>query len=229
MATYKLIWDDFCSWLLEVVKPAYGASIDKDTYDQVCTLFEDNLRLLHPFMPFLSEELWHAFASRSTEEALIISDWPEQQSYDQDLLTSFAHTAELITQLRSLRKNQNISFKEAIQVLQTKEDKVSLKPLVLKLAHVESWSEVAQAPAQALSFRVNKQEYFVPVAASNLEEERAKMEEELSYLEGFLKSVEKKLANERFVANAPQQVVAMEQKKADDARTKINALRKRLS
>jgi valyl-tRNA synthetase len=229
MATYKLIWDDFCSWLLEIVKPAYGASIDKDTYDQVRTLFEDNLRLLHPFMPFLSEELWHAFAPRSKDEALIISNWPAQQSYDQDLLNNFAHTAELITQLRSLRKKQNISFKEAIQVLQTKEDKVSLKPLVKKLAHIDSWSEVAQAPAQALSFRVNKQEYFVPVAASNVEEERAKMEEELSYLEGFLKSVEKKLANERFVANAPQQVVAMEQKKADDARTKINALRKRLS
>jgi valyl-tRNA synthetase len=229
MATYKLIWDDFCSWLLEIVKPAYGAGIDKHTFARVCTLFEDNLRLLHPFMPFLSEELWHAFASRTKEEALIVSAWPAQQAFDQQLLTNFDHTAELIAQLRTLRKNQNLSFKDGIDILQTTKDEVSLKPLVVKLANVQSWEVVDSTPQQALSFRVHKQEYFVPVAASNLEQERAKMEEELTYQEGFLKSVEKKLANERFVANAPKQVVALEQKKAEDARVKIAALKKRLA
>ena len=229
MATYKLIWDDFCSWLLEIVKPAYGEGIDAETYQKVCALFEDNLRLLHPFMPFLSEELWHAIKTRSKDEALIVSSWPTQQTVDDNLLQQFDHTAELISQLRNIRKNQNIAFKEALQLIETATDEISLRPIVQKLVNVSTWEQTKNAPEQALSFRVNTHEYFVPVAASNLEEERNKMEEELAYQEGFLKSVEKKLSNERFVANAPEQVVAMERKKAADAQEKIAALKSRLT
>ena len=228
MTTYKLIWDDFCSWLLEIVKPAYGAGIDKTTYEKVKVLFEDNLRLLHPFMPFLSEELWHALDTRSKEEALIVSSWPTQRSIDQKILSNFDHTSELIAQLRTIRKTQNISFKEPISLHQTSKDMTSLKPLVVKLVNVSSWEQVDKAPEQAISFRINTQEYFVPVAASNIEEERLKMEEELTYQIGFLKSVEKKLSNERFVSNAPDQVVAIERKKAEDARSKITVLQARL-
>lgn len=229
MATYKLIWDDFCSWLLEIVKPAYGEGIDAETYQKVCALFEDNLRLLHPFMPFLSEELWHAIKTRSKYEALIVSSWPTQQTVDDNLLQQFDHTTELISQLRTIRKNQNIAFKEPLHLIETATDEISLRPIVQKLVNVSSWEQTKNAPEQALSFRVNAQEYFVPVAASNLEEERSKIEEELAYQEGFLKSVEKKLSNERFVANAPEQVVAMERKKAADAQEKIAALKLRLT
>jgi valyl-tRNA synthetase len=229
MATYKLIWDDFCSWLLEIVKPAYGAGIDAKTYEKVCGLFEDNLRLLHPFMPFLSEELWHALKVRTDDEALIVSDWPTQSGVNNDILSHFDHTAELIAQLRTLRKNQNLSFKKPITIVEVKNDAFSLRPIVTKLANVASWILKDTSPEQALSFRVNAHEYFVPVAASNQEEERQKMEEELAYQEGFLKAVEKKLSNERFVSNAPQQVVDLERKKAADAQEKIDALKARLS
>ena len=228
MATYKLIWDDFCSWLLEVVKPAYGAGIDAKTYEKVCGLFENNLRLLHPFMPFLTEELWHSLKARTEHEALIVSCWPTQSGVNSDMLSRFDHTAELIAQLRTLRKNQNLSFKEPIAIVEVKKDAISLRPIVIKLANVASWKLTDTSPEQSLSFRVNAHEYFVPVEASNLEEERQKMEEELAYQEGFLKAVAKKLSNERFVSNAPQHVVDLERKKAADAQEKIDALKARL-
>ena len=229
MSTYKLIWDDFCSWLLEIVKPAYSTGIDPETYAKVCVLFEDNLRLLHPFMPFLSEELWHALKSRTKDEALIVSEWPTQKTIDTTILDQFEHSAALVAQLRTVRKDQNISFKEPLDLVETTHDNVSLRPIVEKLVNIQTWDKAAKAPEQAISFRVNALEYFVPVAASNIEEERKKMEEELTYQEGFLRSVEKKLSNERFVSNAPEQVVAIERKKAEDAQTKIAALKARLS
>ena len=229
MSTYKLIWDDFCSWLLEIVKPAYNTGIDRETYAKVRVLFEDNLRLLHPFMPFLSEELWHALKSRTKAEALIVSDLPKQKDIDMDILNQFEHTATLVAQLRTVRKEQNISFKEPLDLVETSQDNISLRPIVEKLVNIQSWTKEEQAPDQAISFRVNAREYFVPVGASNIEEERKKMEEELAYQEGFLSSVEKKLSNERFVSNAPEQVVAIERKKAADAQTKITALKARLS
>jgi len=229
MATYKLIWDDFCSWLLEIVKPAYGKGIDVETYQKVCTLFEDNLRLLHPFMPFLSEELWHAFNTRAKDEALIVSSWPAQQTLNEQLLQRFDHTAALISQLRTIRKNQNIAFKEPLQLLETAVDEISLRSIVQKLVNVSTWEQTNTAPEKALSFRVNTHEYFVPVAASNIAEERSKMEAELAYQQGFLKSVTKKLSNERFVSNAPEHVVALERQKAVDAEEKITALKSRLA
>ena len=229
MSTYKLIWDDFCSWLLEIVKPAYNTGIDRETYAKVRVLFEDNLRLLHPFMPFLSEELWHALKRRDKAEALIVSDWPKQKDIDTVILNQFEHTATLVAQLRTVRKEQNISFKVPLDLVETSQDNISLRPIVEKLVNIQSWIKEEQAPDQAISFRVNAHEYFVPVGASNIEEERKKMEEELAYQEGFLSSVEKKLSNERFVSNAPEQVVAIERKKAADAQTKITALKARLS
>ena len=229
MSTYKLIWDDFCSWLLEIVKPAYNTGIDRETYAKVRVLFEDNLRLLHPFMPFLSEELWHDLKRRDKAEALIVSDWPKQKDIDTFILNQFEHTATLVAQLRTVRKEQNISFKVPLDLVETSQDNISLRPIVEKLVNIQSWTKEEQAPDQAISFRVNAREYFVPVGASNIEKERKKMEEELAYQEGFLSSVEKKLSNERFVSNAPEQVVAIERKKAADAQTKITALKARLS
>jgi valyl-tRNA synthetase len=229
MSTYKLIWDDFCSWLLEIVKPAYNTGIDRETYAKVRVLFEDNLRLLHPFMPFLSEELWHDLKRRDKAEALIVSDWPKQKDIDTVILNQFEHTATLVAQLRTVRKEQNISFKVPLDLVETSQDNISLRPIVEKLVNIQSWIKEEQAPDQAISFRVNAHEYFVPVGASNIEEERKKMEEELAYQEGFLSSVEKKLSNERFVSNAPEQVVAIERKKAADAQTKITSLKARLS
>ena len=229
MSTYKLIWDDFCSWLLEIVKPAYNTRIDHETYAKVCMLFEDNLRLLHPIMPFLTEELWHALKDRAMDEALIVSDWPTLKIVDTAILDQFDHTAALVAQLRTLRKEQNISFKEPLDLMETTHDNISLRPIVEKLVNIQTWDTSAKAPEQAISFRVNAHEYYVPVTDSNIEEERNKIEEELAYLEGFLRSVEKKLTNESFVSFAPEQVVVIERKKAEDAQTKIAALKARLS
>ena len=148
---------------------------------------------------------------------------------DTAILDQFDHTAALVAQLRTVRKAQNISFKEPLDLVETTQDNISLRPIVEKLVNIQTWDTSAKAPEQAISFRVNAHEYFVPVTASNIEEERNKMEEELAYQEGFLRSVEKKLTNERFVSNAPEQVVAIERKKAEDAQTKIAALKARLS
>ena len=139
MSTYKLIWDDFCSWLLEIVKPAYNTGIDRETYAKVRVLFEDNLRLLHPFMPFLSEELWHDLKRRDKAEALIVSDWPKQKDIDTVILNQFEHTATLVAQLRTVRKEQNISFKVPLDLVETSQDNISLRPIVEKLVNIQSW------------------------------------------------------------------------------------------
>jgi valyl-tRNA synthetase len=148
---------------------------------------------------------------------------------DEQLLQRFDHTAALISQLRTIRKNQNIAFKEPLQLLETAVDEISLRSIVQKLVNVSTWEQTNTAPEKALSFRVNTHEYFVPVAASNIAEERSKMEAELAYQQGFLKSVTKKLSNDRFVSNAPEHVVALERQKAVDAEEKITALKSRLA
>ncbi|NER09253.1 valyl-tRNA synthetase [Muriicola jejuensis] len=232
MAIYKLIWDDFCSWLLEIVKPAYQQPIDRETYASVIGFFEDNLKLLHPFMPFLTEEIWQCMAERSPEEALVISSWPETGDPDKEILEGFAFAAEVISGIRTIRKEKNIAQKEALTLLQIsgQQDTSSWDPVIEKLGNISNIGTVEEAPEGALSFRVKSNEYFIPVSgAVDLQAEIVKINEELTYTRGFLKSVEKKLSNERFVNNAPESVVAMERKKASDAREKIETLEKSLA
>jgi valyl-tRNA synthetase len=232
MATYKLIWDDFCSWLLEIAKPAYGEPVDQVTCAAVIRIFERNLKLLHPFMPFLTEEVWQYMAERTPESALIVSAWPERGSYDPALLKGFEFTKEVISGIRTIRKEKSIPFREAVALYVIDEEGVDRNwdVLIRKLANTSEITYCGEAPEGALSFRVKSNEYYVPLAGSvDLEAEIQKIEEELNYTRGFLVSVQKKLSNQRFVDNAPEQVVDMERKKAADAEAKIETLEKSLA
>ncbi|MDB4643395.1 valine--tRNA ligase [Flavobacteriaceae bacterium] len=232
MTSYKLIWDDFCSWLLEAIKPAYGDPIDGQTYREVRALFEENLKLLHPFMPFLTEELWQDMEIRSKEEALIVSKWPEVQEFEVDQIRHFDETKAIIGGIRNFRKEKELGFKEtlSLQVIGSS-DRIPFESLVQKMGQLTEISYVEVAPDQTGgSFRANNLEFFIPLEGKiDLEKERLKLEEELKYANGFLMSVQKKLSNERFVSNAPEQVLANERKKEADALEKIEVIKKSLS
>lgn len=232
MATYKLLWDDYSSSLLEIIKPAYQQPIDKTTFDQVIQIFEQNLKLLHPFMPFLTEEVWQHIAERSPEEALVIAKWPKVGTTDSQLINGFKFADEVITGIRTVRKEKNIPMKEALEVSVMNEEKISKDwdAVISKLTNVSEISYVDTAVDGALSFRVKSNEYFIPVGGTiDVEAEIAKIQEELKYIKGFLTSVQKKLSNERFVNNAPEQVIAVERKKQADAEAKIETLEKSLA
>ncbi|NNM18834.1 MAG: valine--tRNA ligase [Croceitalea sp.] len=232
MAIYKLVWDDFCSWLLEIVKPAYQQPIDKSTLTAVIQLFEKNLKLLHPFMPFLSEEVWQHIAERTPKEALCIADWPKPESVDAKLISEFEFAAEVISGIRTIRKEKNIPNKDALALMELNSEGTSsnLDAIIIKLGNISGIESVTESVEAALSFRVKSNEYFIPIdGAIDVAAEIKKINEELTYTKGFLNSVQKKLANERFVNNAPQQVVDIERKKAADAEAKIETLEKSLA
>ncbi len=232
MGTYKLIWDDFCSWLLEMVKPAYQQPIDRKTYDSIITILENNLKTLHPFMPFLTEEIWQHITDRTPEEALIISKWPESKPVNKNLISEFDFAAEVVSGIRTIRKQKNIAFKDAIElhVLNNENVETTFDVVISKLGNISTLNYTDEKVEGALTFRVKSNEYFVPMqGAINVEEEIAKLTEELNYTQGFLKSVQKKLSNERFVAGAPEQVVASEKKKEADALAKIKTLKASLA
>jgi valyl-tRNA synthetase len=232
METYKLIWNDFCSWLLEMVKPAYQQPIDRKTYESVIAILENNLKILHPFMPFLTEEIWQHITERSPEEALIIAKWPEAKLVNDSIIKEFDFAAEVISGIRTIRKQKNIAFKEAIEchVLNNENTSSTFDVVIEKLGNISSLNYTNEPIEGALTFRVKSNEYFVPMQGRiDVETEIAKLTEELNYTEGFLKSVRKKLSNERFVAGAPEQVVASERKKEADALAKIETLKASLA
>ena len=232
MSVYKLLWDDFCSWFLEIVKPAYQSPIDRITYEAVIELFEANLKLLHPFMPFLSEEIWQRIQMRKPEEALIVSSWPELPLENQHLISEFKFAASVISGIRNIRKQKNIGNKEVLElkVIDKEKNNSSWESVIIKLGHLSGIEQTETAVDGALAFRVKSNEYFIPASLEvDIVAEKKKLEEELAYTKGFLQSVEKKLANERFVNNAPEQVVALEKKKAADAIAKIETLEKSLA
>ncbi|TYA84066.1 valine--tRNA ligase [Seonamhaeicola marinus] len=232
MAIYKLIYDDFCGWLLEIVKPAYQQPIDATTYNGVIKLLEDNLKILHPFMPFITEEIWQLIAERTPEEALIVAKWPELRSASEDLIAEFDFAADVISGIRTIRKEKNIAFKDAIafSVINNENVANTFDKVIKKLGNLEGIAYVSEAIDGALTYRVKSNEYFIPMAgAIDVEAEIKKLTEELNYTEGFLKSVQKKLSNERFVNNAPEQVVASEKKKESDALAKIETLKASLA
>ncbi len=231
MTSYKLIYDDFCGWLLEMIKPAYGQPLDRTTFDAVVITFEDNLKVLHPFMPFLTEEIWQFMAKRNTDEALIISKYPEQTSSDSKLIEDFELVKDAVSGIRTIRKEKNIAFKDtiALSVINNENLDISYNSVISKMGNISDLQTVDAAIDGALTFRVKSNEYFIPMdGAINVEEEIEKLTEELKYTEGFLKSVQKKLSNERFVNNAPAQVVGSEKKKEADALAKIETINKSL-
>jgi valyl-tRNA synthetase len=232
MGIYKLVWDDFCSWFLEMIKPAYQAPIDKVTFDKAIEMLENNLKLLHPFMPFLTEEIWHFTAERTPEQALIIAQWPEPKPFNSSLITDFETVSEVISGIRAIRKDKNIPFKEVIELKIINNDRVSVyfDSVVAKLGNCTSIEYVSEKVDGALSFRVKSNEFFIPITgAINVEEEIAKLTDELKYIQGFLKSVQAKLSNEKFVAGAPEKVLNNEKQKEADALSKIATIEQSLT
>ncbi len=231
MRIYKLIWDDYSSWFLEMIKPPFGEKMDAKTYAQAIALLENNMKVLHPFMPFLTEEIWQHIQQRSPEEAMIVSAYPKQETFDADYLKQMQQVQEVISNIRKIRKEKNIPMKEAVDlsILEKEALNPGFFPVLQKLGNIKTIDKVDKAIDNAASFRVGFNEYFVPLEGFiDVEAEKQKLQEELTYTQGFLKSVQKKLSNERFVQNAPEQVVAMERKKEADALGKIAMLEKRL-
>ena len=229
MKIYKLVWDDFCSWLLEMIKPAFGSPIDKETYREVISLFEENLKLLNPFMPFVTEEICKQIAPRSTQEALIVASYPKEEAFDESLLHTFEFVQEIISGIRTIRKEKNIAFKEEISLSVIDNEHLGNQwdSIIQKLGNISSISYTEKTIEGAISFRVKSNEYFIPILDKiDVAQEIEKLEKELSYAEGFLKSVRAKLSNEKFVNSAPAQVVENERKKEADALAKIETIQK---
>jgi valyl-tRNA synthetase len=215
-----------------MIKPAYQQPIDKITFEKAIEMLENNLKLLHPFMPFLTEEIWQLIKERNAAEALIISSWPVLKPFNESLIADFDTTIEVISGIRTIRKDKQIPFKDAIDLKIVNNDKVSnqFDSVVSKLGNISNLAYVAEKLNGALTFRVNGNEYFIPISGSiNVAEEIEKLSEELKYLQGFLKSVENKLNNEKFVAGAPEKVLEMERKKQADAISKITTIEQSLS
>ncbi|MGB0422940.1 MAG: class I tRNA ligase family protein, partial [Flavobacteriales bacterium] len=232
MSTYKLVWDDFCSWYLEMIKPPYGEAIDALTLKQVTSHFEDLLKLLHPFTPFISEELWHHLAERAgKEDALIVAPWPKGKSDDSSVLDKFDASASVVGGVRVIRKENNIPNKIALQlaVLPHGEVDKNFDSVIMHLCNVDQIEYVAEKPENCFTFIANGHEFFVPFGDNiDTEAEKEKIVKELEYTKGSLKIVMKKLGNERFVSSAPAAVVDAETKKKDDAEAKIKVLEEKL-
>ncbi len=231
MATYKLIWDDFCSWYLEIVKPAYQQPIDAATLESTLSFFENLMKILHPFMPFITEEIWHLLYDRQENDDIIVAAMPVSNGFDDKMITAFDRAEKIIIAIRNVRKDKNIPQKESINMLVKAGELADciFNPVVAKMGNIESIEIVDEKPENVLTFTVGAQEYFIPISDSiDVEAEIAKLEEELKYTRGFLSSVIKKLSNERFVNNAPVAVVDKEKKKAADAEARINVIEEQL-
>jgi valyl-tRNA synthetase len=232
MATYKLIWDDFCSWYLEMIKPGYQHPIDRKTLETTKSFFEDILKLAHPFTPFIAEELWHLISKRAEGEDMIVAQWPEVTHTDSEVLTQFGRATDVITNIRNIRKKNNIANKVKMDLFikKNKDLDASFDSVLLKMGNLSQLEYVNDKIENSNTFIVDGNEYFVPFGDTiDIEAEREKLTEELNYAEGFLKSVQKKLQNERFVSGAPEQVVAIERKKESDAMDKIAILREKVA
>lgn len=230
MHSYKLAWDEFCSWYLEMIKPDYQKPIDPLTFQQAIAHFENILRILHAFMPFVTEEIWHLLKERKEGEFLMSDVWPKVEEDEFDL-SAFDHVKEVVSQIRAIRTKRNIPNKNNInlQILAANGYDRSFDSILIKLGKLDEIEYVKNKPAGALSFIVNLNEYFIPLEEDiDLEEEKNKLVDEINYLEGFLKGVEKKLSNQRFVENAPSQVVELEKKKKADTEAKLAILKERI-
>ena len=225
MMIYKLFWDEFSSWYLEMIKPGYQLPIDKATYDATLGFFDGLLRLLHPFMPFITEELWQALEPRKEGESLMVALMPEVAPVDSAYLDAFEVVKEIVSGVRTIRLQKNIPNKDtlALQVLGDHND--VFNPVIAKMCNLSEITKTDDKAAGAVSFLVRTTEYAVPLGNMiNVEEELAKLAEELKYQQGFLASVQKKLSNESFVSKAPAKVIEMERKKQADAESKIKSI-----
>ncbi|WP_298951190.1 valine--tRNA ligase [uncultured Nonlabens sp.] len=227
MTSYKLIYDDFCGWLLEIIKPEYQQPIDAKTLAEVIELFEDNLRLMHPFTPFITEEIWQTISDRKVEDALCINTWPAGGDVDAALLSDFVLVQDVISGIRTVRKEKQIAFKNEIELKTINNENLDTvyNPLIQKMGNVSSVEVITEQLPGAASYRVKSNEYFIPLDGNiDVAAELVKLEGELKRAKGFLIGVQKKLGNERFVSSAPEQVVAIEKKKEADTLAKIETI-----
>ena len=232
MSVYKFVYDDFCGLYLEVIKPPYGEKIDQESYDTTIDFFESLLKLLHPFMPFITEELWQSMKERTKEDALIIAEYPKANDYDQSILDKFTQIKEVISAVRNIRNNRGISPKECFNAFVKTNTPVNYDKadkLIMKLAGLSSFEITTNKPEGFTSVAVNADEVYIQLPEEDLSAKKGDMEKELKRLKGFLVGIEKKLSNERFVSNAPEQVIANEHKKKSDAEDKINTLEEMLA
>ena len=231
MNLYKLVWDEFCSWYLEAIKPTYGDSIDRKTYDDTLDALEKLMIMLHPMMPFITEEVYHSLRERAEGDCAIVASWPKAEKFDAQSISDFEIVKQVITEVRAVRAQKNLSPKERLGLNQKgkKGSYASYELIISKLANVElTYSESTSGPAA--SFIIGTVEFAIPLEGMiDASAEISKLEEELKYQEGFLNSVIKKLSNERFVNGAPEQVVAAEQKKRDDATSRISSIKEQLA
>ncbi|WP_340113710.1 valine--tRNA ligase [Maribellus mangrovi] len=233
MTVYTSVRDEFSGWLLEMVKPPYQQPIDAKTYAEVVELFDQMLRLMHPFMPFITEEIWQLLEDRKEGESIMISQLPADTKYDDALLAAFEDVKEALSGIRKIRKEKNIAFKDAIDFSVQKGDKgfdAGFNSILIKLGNLNALNTVEEEVKGAASFRVKSTTFYIPLEGFiDEEEELQKLEEELKYAKGFLNSVMKKLGDERFVNNAPEAVVAKEKAKQVDAEAKIKVLEERIA
>ena len=222
---YKLIRDDFSSYYLELIKPAYGTPIDRVTCDEALGFFDEVLRILHPFMPFITEELWQNLAERKEGESIMNAQQRPAGSFDEAFLARFASVQELITSIRSLRTSKNLSPREALILEASESYPYELDEVLIKMAGLSEIDRSGKRSEGAVSFVIGTDEFAVPMAAYiNVEEELAKLRADLEYQQKFLAGVEKKLSNESFVSKAPEAVIALEQKKKADAESRIASI-----
>ena len=226
MAIYKLVWDDYCSWYLEMIKPNPGNPIDSSTYDSTLLFLEKCLIILHPFMPFITEEIWSGI-KKQDDKPMIIKDWPKSSEIKNSLLLDFNHVSNLVTSIRKYRNEKGISYKERIELFSTFNLKSKNKSIVLKLANSEINEDLSDKDINADSLIVDSKEYFINNFSEN-KDDLKKIEEDLKYNLGFLNSIQSKLNNKRFIDNAPEIVVQNEKKKEEDTKAKIKILETKL-
>ena len=230
MAVYKLFWDEFSSWYLEMVKPAYGKPVDRATYEATLGFFDALLRLLHPFMPFITEELWQHIAERKDGESVMTALLPKAGVFSEQTIADMDVAKDIIAGIRTVRLQKNIPNKEELELQVMGEGNVPVESIIKKLANLSAVANVSEKDATAAAFMVGTTEYAVPLGNNiNVEEELKKLEADLKYQEGFLQSVLKKLSNEKFVNNAPAKVIEMERKKQADAEAKIATLKESIA
>lgn len=225
MLVYKLFWDEFSSWYLEMIKPAYQKPIDAKTYQETLGFFDSLLRMLHPFMPFITEELWQALSERKEGESIMIASMPKASDVDTDLLSAFEKVKETISGIRTIRLQKNIANKDALDLEVLGEYNEAYNAVISKMGNITEIKNVSEKNPHAISFLIGTTEFAIPMGNNiDVDAEIEKLEAELVYLQGFLNSVMKKLGNEKFVANAKAEVVDAERKKQADAESKIKTI-----